>query len=267
MSVAGESPVVGIYHALRALNNGWGVELGKPASPGWIAGDDFRDATTGPFNALLGRIGVRSQTDDRRTIAGSFALHLGWTSVMAIAPYVRFRCVPDVSLGNIAIRFNTSAFVEGTRVFDARGTVVVGDPRAQHASMRTVADDDALLRTLRAALVAQSAPVVETVYRWSGFAERAIWGVLTSLWASHFIALWPSRDDQRLLARMLDSFFTGDDIVAEMQPVVTAVESGGAVHLNLRRASCCRFYLVVGGSLCASCPLASGEERRSDSVR
>ncbi len=181
---------------------------------------------------------------------------------MAIAPYLRFRCVPDVSLDNIAIRFNASAFVEGTAVYEARGTVAAGDPRAQQTSMSTVPDDHALLRALRVALVAQSAPVVATLYRWSAFAERAMWGVLTSLWASHFVALWPSGDDQRPLVQMLDAFFAGDDIVRAMRPDVTASESGGALHLQLRRASCCRFYLVRGGSLCASCPLVAENDGR-----
>jgi hypothetical protein len=256
MSDTPESPVVGMYRTLRALNAGVSVELGRPHDAGWITGDEFRDAATGPFNALLGRIGARSQTDDRRTIAGSFALHFGWTSAMAIAPFLRFRCVPNVALGNVAIRFNHAAYVDGTAVFEPGGAVVAGDPRAQHPSMTTVPDDAALLRALRAALADQAAPVVETVHRWSAFAERAMWGVLASLWASHFIALWPAQDDQRPLARMLDAVFAGDDAVAEMRPAVTAVESGGIVRLRQRRASCCRFYLVPGGGLCASCPLA-----------
>jgi len=256
MSVTGASPVIAMYAQLRALHAGWGVELGRPTGSGWIAGDDFRDATSGPFRAVLDRIGTRSQTDDRRTIAGSFALHFGWTSAMAIAPFLRFRCVPDCSLGNIGIRFNQSAYVDGTAVYEARGMVVAGDPSAHHPSMRTVPNEAALLRALRDALVAQAAPVVEAVYRWSGFAERAIWGVLTSLWASHFIALSRDHDDQRPLAHMLDAFFTGEDVVAEMRPGVTPVDSGGKVHLHLRRASCCRFYLVPAGGLCVSCPLA-----------
>lgn len=263
MSEPDRSPVAGIYQKLRALHAGWGVELGRPTGAGWVTGDAFRDATSGPFRALLERIGTRSQTDDRRTIAGSFALHFGWTSAMAIAPFLRFHCVPDCSLGNIAIRFNASAYVDGTAVYDARGTVVPDDPSAQHPAMRTVPNDQALLRALRDVLVAQSAPVVEAVFAWSAFAERATWGVLTSLWASHFIALWRVHDDQRPLARMLDDFFAGDDVVAEMRPEMTLVESGGSVHLHLRRASCCRFYLVPAGGLCASCPLGSEGERRS----
>ena len=261
MSEADRSPVAKIYARLRALHAGWGVELGRPAGAGWISGDEFRDARSGPFRALLECIGARSQTDDRRTIAGSFALHFGWTSAMAIAPFLRFRCVPDCSLGNIAIRFNQSAYVDGTAVYEARGTVVADDPCAHHPSMRTAPDDRALLRALRDALVAQSAPVVAAVFDWSAFAERAIWGVLTSLWASHFIALWLAHDDQQPLARVLDEFFSGDDVVAEMRPGVTAVESGRRVHLHVRRASCCRFYLVPAGGLCASCPLVSENER------
>jgi hypothetical protein len=257
MSVGGPSPVVAMYDALRAFDPAWGAAVGRPTGAGWIAGDDFRDAAAGPFNALLARIGARSHTDDRRTIAGSFALHFGWTSAMAIAPFLRFRCVPNVALANIAIRFNHAAYVDGTAVYEPGGIVVAGDPRAEHPSITTVADDRALLRALRDALVAQSAPMVETVNSWSAFAERAMWGVLASLWASHFIAMWPARDDQRPLARMLDAFFSGDDIVAEMRPEVMDAESDGLVRLRQRRASCCRFYLVPGGGLCASCPLAA----------
>lgn len=267
MTNPGASPVAVIYDALRAEGGGWGAEVGRPQGPGWIAGDDFRDAGAGPFNTLLERIGVRSQTDDRRTIAGSFALHFGWTSAMAIAPFVRFRCVPNVSLGNIAIRFNRSAYVDGTAVFEAGGTVLSSAASARHSSMSTVASEHDLLRVLRDALVEQSAPVVKTVHGWSGFAERAMWGVLTSLWASHFIALWQPSDDQRELSRMLDEFFAGNDLAAEMRPNVTAVQSGGTVHLHHRRSSCCRFYLVPGGGLCASCPLAADEPGRSDIVR
>ncbi len=260
------APVAEIYERLRALHAGWGVELGRPTGAGWIFGDEFRDATNGQFRALLERIGARSHTDDRRTVAGSFALHFGWASAMAIAPFLRFRCVPDCALGNIAVRFNHSAYVEGTAVLEPRGTVVADDPRAHHHSMRTVPNDRVLLRSLRDALVAQSAPVVATVFNWSAFAERAIWGVLTSLWASHFVALWPAHDDQQPLARMLEEFFAGDDVVAEMRPEVTAVKSDGRVHLRLRRASCCRFYLVPAGGLCASCPLVSENERHAPSA-
>jgi hypothetical protein len=255
------SPVAEVYESLRALNASWSVELGRPEGAGWIAGDDFRNALSGPLNELLERIGARAKTDDRRTIAASFALRFGWSSAMAIAPYLRFGVVPDVALGNIALRFRESAFFECTAVYEPRGVVVASDPRADHPSMKMVRDETALLRALRDQLVEQAAPVVATMYEWSGFAERATWGMLTSSWASHFTGLWEARDDQRPLVEVLDRFFAGDDVVAGMRPGMNPVEYGGAIHLYQRRASCCRYYLLPEGDLCASCPLVSDEER------
>jgi ferric iron reductase protein FhuF len=210
---------------------------------------------------LLERIGERAKTADRRTIAASFALRYGWASAMAIAPYLRFRCVPDIALNNVSFKFRESTFFERTAMYEPRGTVVAGDTRAAHPMMATVADDAALLRHLRVALVSQSAPVVYALYEWSGFAPRGTWGMLTSSWASQFTTLCENRDDQRDVLPHIQGLFAGDDVVAEMQPTMRVVSHRGATHLYQRRASCCRYYLLPEGDLCASCPLVSDEER------
>lgn len=255
------SPVAEVYAQLASLDASWSVDVGRPAGDGWIPGDAFRDATTGPFNELLARIGRRMNTTDRLTIAASFALRYGWSSSMAIAPYLRYGCVPDVALDNIALQFREAAFYERTAVYEPHGIVVAGDPRAMHPSMATVPDEHALLRALRAALVDQSTAIVQALHEWSGFAERATWGLLTSSWAAHFTGFWPDRNNQSSLAPILDAFFAGDDVVAQMQPRMNPVEFGRAVHLYQRRASCCRFYRLPGYGLCASCPLVSDDER------
>ena len=46
-----------------------------------------------------------------------------------------------------------------------------------------------------------------------------------------------------------------------MRPRLHAVAYRDAVHVYQRRASCCRFYLVPEGELCASCPLVAHEAR------
>jgi hypothetical protein len=250
-----------VFAALAALNASWRVEIGRPAGPGWIAGDDLRDANSGPFNELLRRIGDRDRTGDRRTIAASFAVRFGWASALAIAPYLRHRCVPDVSLGNVSFKFSPSTFFERPAIHEARGAVVDGDPRSAHPSMTTVPGDAALLRALRDTLTAQGEPVVEALRRWSGFARRGTWGMLTSSWASHFTGLCETPDDQRPLQPILDRFFAGTDVVAAMQPRMHPVTCGPVTHLFQRRASCCRWYLLPQGELCASCPLVSQEAR------
>lgn len=255
------SPIADVLTGLSAVNASWAVEIGRPAGAGWIAGTDLRDAARGPLDDLLRRIGERAKTDDRRTIAASFALRFGWASVLAIAPFLRETCVPDVGLDNTSFRFKESTFFERAAVHVPRGLVCAGDPRAAHPLVRVVPDRDALLAALRDVLVAQATPVVEALYAWSGFAPKGTWGMLTSNWASHFTGLWPSPDDQRPALPTIEAFFAGDDVVHQMRPRLHAVTCGAATHLFQRRASCCRYYLLPHGDLCASCPLVSQEER------
>jgi hypothetical protein len=255
------SPVAGIYEALRTLDASWHVEIGRPDGEGWIAGADLRDARAGPFHELLCRIGERARTTDRRTIAASFALRYGWASAMAIAPYLRHQCVPDISLENVSFKFKPSTFFERTALHEPRGIVTASDARAGHHALSTVPDDQSLLRELRRALTTQGTPVVEALYEWSGFARKGTWGMLTSSWAAQVTALGENRDDHRLMLPIIDSLFAGDDEVARMRPRMHLVAYGETVHLYQRRASCCRWYLLPQGELCASCPLVSDDER------
>ncbi len=255
------SPVADIYNALRAFEANWHVEIGRPVGVGWIAGNDLRDAQSGPFHELLLRIGERAQTTDRRTVAGSFALRYGWASAILIAPYLRYHCVPDISLDNVSFKFKRSTFFERTALYEARGTVVASDARAGHHSLSTVPDDEALLRELRSALMTQAKPVVEALHEWSGFARNGIWGMLTSSWAAQFTALCENRTDQRAMLPVIESLFVGNDAVAKMRPRMREVPCGEAVPLYQRRASCCRWYLLPQGELCTSCPLVSDAER------
>jgi FhuF 2Fe-2S C-terminal domain len=261
MSGQAPSPVVEAYDALRSLNASWNVEVGKPADPGWIAGADLRTAASGPLNALLARIGERARTSDRRTIAASFALRFGWASAMAIAPYLRHGCVPDIGLDNVSFKFKPSTFFERTAIHVPRGIVVAGDPRAAHPSVSSVPDADALTAALRRELVAQATPVVDALFEWSGFARRGTWGQLTSSWASQFTTLCGDRLDHRSVRGPLESLFDGDDDVARMRPRLHEVRYRDAVHLFQRRASCCRYYLLPTGELCASCPLVADAPR------
>jgi hypothetical protein len=102
------SPMVAMYQALRARHPKWDVEIGQPRGPGWIPGTAWLTATEGPFQALLARTGERLQTADRRTIAASFALRYGWSSGVAMAPYLLYSCVPKTTLDNVSFKFVAS---------------------------------------------------------------------------------------------------------------------------------------------------------------
>lgn len=256
------SPVAEVLTGLVTVNSSWIVEVGTPVGAGWIAGVDMSDASRGPLNDLLLAIGERAGTDDRRTIAASFALRFGWASVMAIAPFLRDACVPDIRLENTSCRFKESTFFERAAVHVPRGVVCPGDQRASHPLVTVVPDDQELLLALRHVLVTQAEPVVAALHAWSGFAPKGTWGMLTSSWASHFTGLWPTPDDHRGARPVVEAFFAGDDVVHQMRPRLHEVTHGTATHLYQRRSSCCRYYLLPQqGDLCASCPLVSQEER------
>jgi ferric iron reductase protein FhuF len=110
-------------------------------------------------------------------------------------------------------------------------------------------------------LEAQASPVGDAVYNWSGFGRKGIWGMITSSWASLFVHVYDRLGSQADALPVIQSFFQGSDDVARMQPRLHPVTLDNITHLYQRRASCCRYYLLPQGSLCASCPLVSQEER------
>lgn len=239
-----------VFAALRGINPSWDVQMGRPGSDdGWVVGNQLAKASSGPLHELLLRIGERVKTSDRRTIAALYALRFGWASAMAIAPYMKFNCVPDVSLDNMSLKFKASTFLERMAIHEPRGVILVADDR------------DALRQELRRQLTAQATPVVEALHHWSGFAHRGTWGMLTSSWAAHLTALSVDGPDQRPALPELSEFFKGHDLAATMQPRLHTVSYRHAIHVYQRRASCCRFYLVPEGELCASCPLVSQTDR------
>jgi ferric iron reductase protein FhuF len=254
-------PVVAIFEEIQAADSKWHADVADPrGEPGWISGTDFERATEGPFGRLLRATGDRLGTADRKTVAALFALRFGWAASVAIAPYLTHACVPDISLGNVSLKFRDDTLYERSALHCPRATMVRGT-RAAHPLIETVADRVALQRVLRRHLCEQTRPVVRALHEWSGFSVRGAWGMVTSSWASHFIAGCDRLEGQVQAISLLEDLCAGDDDVARMQPRLHPVTLGVVTHVFQRRASCCRYYLLPKGSLCASCPLVSQEER------
>ena len=256
------SPLVAIFREIQTADPKWRVDIADPrGEPGWIGGPDFERATEGPFATLLRATGDRLGTTDRKTVAALFALRFGWAASVAIAPYLTHACVPDISLGNISLKFRDDTLYERSALHFARATMVRDSRSAAHPLIETVADRVTLRRVLRRHLFEQTSPVVQALHEWSGFSVRGAWGMITSSWASHFIAGCDRLEGQLQAIPMLEELCSGDDDVARMQPRLHPVTLGAVTQVFQRRASCCRYYLLPKGSLCASCPLVSQDER------
>jgi FhuF 2Fe-2S C-terminal domain len=254
------SPVEIVLAELRIADPKWPVDLGQPEnSDGWIDGTDFACATDGPFHSLLERTATRLRTADRRTVAALFALRFGWAASVAIAPFLIDRCVPRVCLSNISLKFRTDTLFERAALHLPAGVLLKGSgpphPLVAYES------EAGLLTSLRRKLHQQSEPVVDALYEWSGFSRKGSWGMITSSWAAHFIGVCGRLNEQMDALPIAERFFEGDDEIARMKPRLNPVSLRGVTHVYQRRASCCRYYLLPQGDLCASCPLVSDDER------
>lgn len=256
------SPLIAVCAEIRHADPKWRVDVGVPGDQdGWIRGVDFTRAGSGPFHDLLQRTGARLKTADRKTIAALFALRFGWAGGVALAPYLTHGCVLDVSLENVSFRFREDTLFDRASLHQPRGLAVLTDVTPVHPSLRLLADTSALTAALREMLRAQAAPVVAALHAWSGFSVKATWGMLTSSWASQIVGACDRLGGQAAAAPVLDALCAGTDDMAAMRPRLHPVTCDQVTHLFQRRASCCRWYLLPQGSLCASCPLVSQEDR------
>jgi ferric iron reductase protein FhuF len=255
------SPITVVFQELRAIRSNWHVEIGRPSGTGWIRGADFRTARSGPFNALLTDIGERLRTSDKRTIAASFALRYGWSAGIAIAPFLLRQCVPNIALDNVSFKFHENTTFERAALHEPEGVMLPQEGVTAHPSVRWLPDQNALMAALRASLVRQAQPIVEALYEWSHFAERGSWGMITSSWASQLMNICAVVAEQKHGLPYASKLFEGDDVVACMRPTFYPVTYRHVTHVYHRRASCCRYYKLPHGDLCASCPLVGEEER------
>jgi ferric iron reductase protein FhuF len=255
------SPIVSMYRELQAIHPKWHVEIGKPSGVGWIAGADFRTALEGPFKLLLQRLGERLHTTDRRTIAASFALRYGWSAGIAIAPYLVHRCVPNIALENVSLKFSEHTLFEKAAVHQPEGVMLQRPGAEPHPYLQWLPHQQELLSWLRESLARQANPIVEALHQWSHFSIRGIWGMITSSWGCQFMNICGEVSEQRNGWPDAQQFFAGDDLIAQMKPAFYPVTHHDLTYVFHRRSSCCRYYLLDKRQYCASCPLLSQEER------
>jgi hypothetical protein len=272
-------PISSCYERLRKIHPNWYVEWGRHDSDGWIPGKAFANAFDGRFQELLERIGMRMSTSDRKVIAASFALRFGWSAAAVVAPFLLEQCVPDVRLDNISLRFSETTFFEKVALRTARGMIVLhdggrvrlvqcNDDDLENEGSISESDFDSLqIRSylqaeLRRVLFEQAEPVVDTLYAWARFSKRAIWGQITSSWGAQFVNIYAQLGRHFEALESVRSFFGEPPaFMANAQPRFYPVTHFGLTRIYHRRATCCLYFKLPQGNLCASCPLVGQEER------
>jgi hypothetical protein len=85
-----------------------------------------------------------------------------------------------------------------------------------HPCIQWLPSHHALLRWLRTSLVQQAQAMADTLYGWSRFARKGLWGMLTSSWRAQFMQICGAIDAQHSGLQYVVPFFAGNDVMVQM---------------------------------------------------
>ncbi len=179
-----------------------------------------------------------------------------------MASWVLHRRVPDVSAGNIALRFDSEGRPAFVAMIEMRAAGLPGD-HVEDAKLTQA--EDLLPEIVRVLLDGHLLPLAERVrarYRLGGPITRGtvasqIGMALTAIDA-HTTVPW-----ERVAADALSLFdLTKPTIDGQGRSGdVVCTESCGRVGMTFRRGTCCLVYKTSGREKCGGCPLRTDEDR------
>lgn len=238
------------------------IHVGSPRGDGWIASDELMDASSGPFGSLLAQIGERAKTGDRKIIAAAFAARLGWSSVVALAPLLLAGKLPKLRPDGYSLQFSPQTLFTAIALEQADWSVSSKVPENESCQkLVCLKQIQPLYPELSEGLHRQITPVVEALYDWSRFSRRGAWGQIYASWGSVFKMVADYTGQSGEILPYLHGFFSGPMDHPAMAPDFYSLAPPDDAHIFHRRASCCLYYRLPQGSLCASCPLETDENR------
>lgn len=252
---------------MKALLQGLGdhylagqIHLGPTAGEGWMTGRNLADAGCDPLNRLLQTLGERAKTDDRKIIAAAFAARLGWSSVAGILPCLLAGHVPRLPPENTSLKFGAHTLFEATAIHECKW-VASSSSRATPPSLLPMEYASEVFCHLSEELHRYSRPIVDALHEWSRFSKRGIWGQIYAGWGSVIHSAVTVVSPSAAALPYIQAFFATPMDDAGMAPEFYALTYQDMTRLFHRRSSCCLFYKLPQGSLCASCPLETDDIR------
>lgn len=244
------------------------ISFGTPKGPGWMYISDLTAPEAGPLRDLLETIGERAGTSDPKIIAAAFAARLGWSSVIGILPCLLTGGVPDLTPDNVHLKFGSHTLFEATALarLEWHNMPI---PAATHdgVALLTAKQLDRALPLLSENLHLYTQPIVEALHHHTRFSKRGIWGQVYAGWGSVFAAVAGHYAQAEDALPLIENFFKLPVVDPGMAPRFYALRHLDRAHVFHKRASCCLFYRLPQGSLCASCPLETSDNRYARNKR
>jgi len=217
-------------------------------APGWIDREALQQPNDGALSIVLGWAAAPElgEADSRKAASAWFMLRFGWSCGVAIAGCLAFNRA--IRLDDYALKLPPGRQIEAKCVKSAEVCAADG-PGSQRQRLLTE-------------LVAYVEPVLDAQHRWSGSSRGALWALVTSSWASHFIHMGQQLGDEQRGRREAEALFGLLPRVRRAAPRLFTVVSGEREGVCQVRRACCRNHRRSGGQFCSSCPLLADAERQ-----
>lgn len=256
-----EVPLATTLNRVAAVEIDVSARLGIPDEPGWVAAADLV-ADGELLDNLLRRVGQEYGTD-RRSVAGTFFLrnYLWRMLVPAVASFLIERRLPDLGVGNVALRFDGGGYAAGLAFLEGCFAALPGDPHAGHPDARVAPSEEALLAWLRDRLEGHLPNHISSLRSLRvRRGTRVLWGVAVDVCAETFLYA-----GQKLGCEGGEACEFAERLLGGPPPLCGptnyfVLEHDRGSMLTRVRNSCC-LYHRIGDGACFTCPRTSNEER------
>ena len=229
------APLTGLLRVVEAMDG----------EAGWIDSEALLWPQEGALAAVLDRVAAPElgEVQSRKAASAWFMLRFGWSCGPQIAGFLVFDRVLRVD--DYALKLPPGRQLDAVCVKAAAVCAADGGGRQR----------------LLASLVRIVQPVLESQHRWSGLSRGALWALVTSSWASHFVHMGQQLGDEQRGRHEAETLFALLPQVSRAAPRLFTVASAGLEGVCQVRRACCRNHRRSGGQYCTSCPLLGEPER------
>jgi len=223
-----------------------------PLGPEFQPPSAIADDVTRVLGAVAGNNALRS-----RVTAFELAWRVGRLAGPALASIALARRAPDLAFRNIAVRALADGQGWQLGLRTRRFLCLEDDGAAGHVDAVVVADAGDLRAGLRDAYaLGWGGDAIRVIASASPVAERAVWGMAASAWATAFGHVVALGGDPRATVSEADSAFDVDPRLRSLPLRFYTTDEDGTFALRHWRGVCCLNYQVPGGEYCeGTCPL------------
>ena len=241
---------------------------------GWFLASDLIQENSAALEAALAFQATNHPNMDARSRGSYFIGEYTWfVPGVAVTAYMTERRVPDLSLENLALRFNKYTWHENgesgegdrleVRFLSGRFAALPDDPAAQHPDAVIVPDVNALRDWLRTSLETHLTPLIERINASTRLGRHAQWCLVADSCASLFLhGGTVIKDEAHGLAEGRAFIKAAGSPMKNPKTDYVSLQYLEHRDTYLTRGGCCRYYTFAeDGEKCSTCVLRKPEER------